>query len=382
MTNAVLDDLLARAVANGAAPGLVALVAGRDGTIYAGVANRCEDTPALTRDNVFCLASCTKLVTAVAALQCVERGLLALDDPIDGILPGFAEYQVLAGFGEDGAPLLRAPSRRITLRHLLTHTSGLGYDFTDSDLLRARGPAGPPPATSLAGLRSPLKFDPGEGWLYGVGSDWAGLVVEAASGRSLDDWFSDEIFAPLDMRDTGFAVPAANAAQLHARSGAREFTAIPALIADRSEWEYASGGGGLFGTAGDYLRLLRALLGGGDGILTAASIDLLFAPQTGLHRAGAFDSVSSALSARFDLFPDMATAWSLGGLINPQAVPGGRSAGSLGWAGIANTHYWVDREAGLCAVLMAQVLPFADPAMIATLRAFESTVYTHVAPHM
>lgn len=376
MNTAALDQLLADAVANQAAPGLVGMVADRDGIGYA----RCAGDVGL--QTIFSLASCTKLVTAIAALQCVERGLLMLDDPVDVLLPGFADYRVLAGFADDGAPILREPARRITLRHLLTHTSGLGYDFTDGDVLRARGPAGPPPATSLASLRSVLKFDPGEDWLYGVGTDWAGLVVEAATGRSLDDWFAAEIFAPLGVRDTGFAVPNEGVSQLHARGSERDFVPIPQLIADRADWEYASGGGGLFGTAGDYLRLLRALLNGGEGVLAQDSVDLLFIPATGPHRAGAFASVAPGISAPFDLFPAMATAWSLGGLIVSQDVPGGRRAGSLGWAGIANTHYWVDREAGICAVLMAQYLPFADPAMIATLRAFEGAVYAGLEPHM
>lgn len=384
MTHASLDALLTDAVTARAAPGLVALVGDRERVLFAGAAGRRDEQEAMTRDTVFSLASCTKLVTAVAALQCVERGLVALDEPVDALLPALADYQVLTGFGEDGAPQFRAPTRRITLRHLLAHNSGLGYEFTDAALMRARGDAGPPP-TALASLCAPLRFDPGEGWLYGIGSDWAGLVVEAASGRSLEDWFAAEIFEPLGMRDTGFAGPAPRRAQLYARAG-DAFVPIPHLIAEREAWEYASGGGGLFGTADDYLRLLQAVLaaasGTHDALLGPAMAELLFVPQSGSHRAGAFDSTVPAVSARFDLLPEMATTWSLGGMVNPQAVPGGRRAGSLGWAGIANTHYWVDREAGLCAVLMAQYLPFADPAMIATLRTFETAAYESFAPHM
>ena len=231
-----------------------------------------------------------------------------------------------------------------------------------------------PPATSLASLCGPLKFDPGEGWTYGVGIDWAGLMVEAVSGHSLEDYFAAEIFTPLGIAEMGFAVPQARRAQLFSRT-VDGFETTIAAVDDRSQWEYFSGGGGLFGTAGDYLRLLQALLTADRRILGDEMRRLLFAPQSGSHRAGALTSAIPAVNAPFDLFPDMATAWSLGGLINPQAIPGGRSAGSMGWAGIANTYYWVDPTAGLCAVIFAQYMPFADPAMIATLREFEAAVY-------
>lgn len=377
--NGELDTLLARAVEGGAAPGLVAMVADPVALLYAGCAGSRDGYDPMTLDSVFWLASLTKLVTAVAALQQVEQGRLALDAPIDTVLPELGGYHVLTGFGPGDVPLVRAPSRAITLRHLLSHSSGLSSDLFDPVLLRARGDAGPTSPQRLAALRGPLRFDPGDGWIYGVGSDWAGLAVEAVSGQSLSDYFAQEIFAPIGMRDTGFAVPAARRAQLYQRTGDTEFAAIASPVDDRSLWEYDPGGGGLFGPAGDYVRFLQALLSGGrapDGrILGEPLVGLLFEPQTGSIRAGALPAAVAGMNAPFDLFPEMASAWSLGGLVNPEAAPGGRHAGSLGWAGWANTYYWIDRDAGMCAVLMAQYLPFADPAMIATLRSFEAQVY-------
>ena len=374
---AIIDRLLDDAVARGVAAGLAAIVGDRDAILYEGQAGLRDPGggAAMTGDTIFWLASCTKLVTSIAALQLVERGLLALDTPIDDVLPDLAGYRVLAGIDADGAAVLRVPARPVTLRHLLTHTAGFGYDMMNPELLRARGAAGPPASSTIASLRGPLLFDPGEGWAYGNCTDWVGLAVEAVSGQTLDAYFQHEIFAPLGMHDTGFDAPSDRGAQLCARGADGGFVAVPSPVADRNAWEYISGGGGLFGTLPDYLRLLQAVLGGGRSILGEAMAREIFIIHTGPIRAGALASVVPEINAAFDLFPRMATGWSLGGMVNPEDVPCGRRAGSLGWAGLANTYYWADPAAGRCAVLSAQHLPFAEPAMIDTLRAFERTVY-------
>jgi methyl acetate hydrolase len=375
--NQRIDSLLVSAIEAGVAPGLVAMVAGRNGLMYSGCAGLrdIDRGIAMTTDTAFWIASFTKLVTSIAALTLVERGLLALDDPVDAILPTMADYQVLTGFDPDNAPVVRPPKRPITLRHLLSHTSGLGYEFADGMLLRARGEAGPPPPTSLASLRGPLRFDPGDGWVYGVGLDWVGLMIETVTGQSLDTYFQAEIFAPLGMNDTGFAVPTDRCAQLYQRTDTGVFASATSPVNDRGAWDFNPGGGGLFGTAGDFLHLLQALIDTDHQLLSANMIRSLFRVESREYRAGVIPIVVPGLNGHFDLFPDMHTGWSLGGMINPDSVPGGRRAGSLGWAGWANTYYWVDPDAGVCAVLMAQFVPFADPPMIATLRTFETEVY-------
>ena len=383
-----LRKVLEQAVASGAAPGLMAIVADREHVLFegwAGLRELPEQTP-MTPDSIFWIASLTKLVTAVAALQLVERGLLALDDPIDPLLPDLADYQVLTGFAEDGTPQLRAPLRRITLRHLLSHSSGLSSDLMDPILARARGAGGAELPFVRRSLRGPLRFDPGDGWTYGTGSDWAGLAIEAVTGQRLGDYFAAAIFAPLGMSDTDFAVPIERRAPLYARTGPNEFVPSASPVDDRSVWQYDPGGGGLFGSAGDYIRLLQTLLcdgmAAGGQILAPASVDLLFRAQTGSVRAGALDAGVPGMPAPFDLFPAMASGWSVGGMINPDDAEGRRRAGSLGWAGWANTYYWVDRSAGICAVLMAQFLPFADRAMIAALGDFERAAYAAEPLHM
>jgi methyl acetate hydrolase len=380
------ERMLADAVAAGAAPGLVAVVADRDATLNVAAAGvlGIEDGSPMSPDAVFWLASCTKLVTSIAALQCIERGALTLDDPLGSLVQAADDLQVLDGFDGTGRPLLRKPRNAVTLRHLLTHTSGLGYDLMSGPLLRFHGDKGPPPPGQLSSLKGPLLFDPGEGWTYGVSTDWVGRVVEAVSGTTLDAYCREEIFTPLGLRDTGFAPLAGRPrAMLHQRAADGDFVQIPCPCDDTADWEYRSGGGGLFGTAADFIRLLRMVLRLGelDGarILRPATAQLLFGNAVNGHRAGALPSIVPTVNAPFDLFANQHSGWSLAGLINPADVPGGRLAGSLSWAGIANTHYWIDPGAGICAALMAQYLPFADPAMMGVLRSFEQAVYRSTA---
>ena len=176
----------------------------------------------MTPDTVFRIASMTKAVTGVAAMQCVERGRLSLDQPAGEIMPELAEPQVLEGFDADGKPRLRPARRKITLRMLLTHTAGFVYPVWNANFNRYCETTGFPTIMSgkLAALNAPLAFEPGERWEYGINIDWAGRMVEAVSGQDLDAYMRENIFAPLGMRDTGF-VPTqeqlARSVQAHAR---------------------------------------------------------------------------------------------------------------------------------------------------------------------
>lgn len=377
------ETALDAAVSDGRVAGAVALVADRDGVIYetASGLRTVGGVAAMDPATVFWLASMTKAIASVAALREVELGRLSLDGDLTPLLPEFAGLQVLEGFEADGTPRLRPARRAPTLRQLLTHTSGFGYGFLQGELARWREASGAP--DPMAGFRAghvqPLLFEPGEQWAYGIGVDWAGLAVEAASGQRLDAYLAEHVFEPLNMTDTGFlpsAEQAARRASPHVRGPEGKLMPIP--FAMPSAPEVWSGGGGLFGTARDYSRFTRMLLNGGtlDGarVLKAETVDQLGQVQTGPLRAGAFNG-ALAMTLDFDLFPEQHTGWGLTGLINPEASADGRGAGSLAWAGIFNTYYWVDRSAGLSGMLMTQQTPFGDPDVLALFKSLERDAY-------
>lgn len=386
---ASIDRVLADAVDGGVAAGLVGAVGRGDAELYeAGYGVRVAGSPApMEADTIVWLASMTKLVTTIAAMQLVETGALALDVPIAGLLPELAGPDVLAGFAADGSPILRPARGLITLRQLLTHSSGIGYELMHPDLLRARGPGGTPAATSLASLRGPLATDPGTGWTYGYGIDWAGIAIERRSGLTLDRYMAEHIFAPLAMHDTGFVVPEtarSRVAGVQLRQSDGTLVTIPSPAGAPEDWEFHSGGAGLFGTARDYLRLLRMILRGGelDGvrILRADTVAAMTENQIGDRTGGRLDTSNPAITLPYDPLPGQVAGWSLLGARNAAAVPGARHAGSASWAGIAGTLFWVDPDADLCGVLIAQLLPFADPALRAVQLAFEHAAYADAAP--
>jgi methyl acetate hydrolase len=379
-----LHGLMASAVEAADVPGAAMLVADRDGVLFAEAFGRrgvADNTP-MTLDSLFWLASMTKAVTSAAAMQLVERGLLELDAPISALLPELGKPQVLMGFDANGTPRLRPAARPITLRHLLTHTAGFTYDTFSADMMRFRGEAGPAKPGQRAGLNGPLLFDPGDGWEYGVSTDWVGLAVEAASGQRLDAYFAEHLFRPLKMTDTGFVFSPADkerVAALHLRGGDGSVSVIPSPVADAAEWEVLLGGAGLIGTGGDYVRFMRMILNKGmlDGVrvLKSETVDLMSENQVGSLLAGSAASIFPRGSNRPDLFPGMGNAWGLGFLINSLPGKGGRATGSLSWTGLANCYYWIDSTSGLCAVLLAQLLPFGDSKMLGLLESFETAIY-------
>lgn len=379
-----LDSLLAAALDAGGIAGAVALIGNRDGLRDAAAVGLADPAQgrAMALDTIFQLASMTKAVTSVAALQLVERGMLNLDTPIGGLLPALAEAQVLDGFDAQGAPQLRAPARPITLRHLLTHTSGLGYPFMNADMAQSYGVGGMPAPGSLASITAPLLFDPGSGWEYGVSTDWVGLAVEAASGQRLGAYFAEHILGPLGMVDTAFALTPGQTARRAALLSRRDdggFDPLPIEIGGGDMAEFEAGGAGLLGSAPDYLRFTRMILNHGslDGvqILRPESVAAMAQNQVAPLRAGAMGSIVPALAHPFDTFPEMHTGWGLGFLINPETGPNGRAAGSLAWAGIANSYYWIDPASDVTAVVMMQFLPFGDPGALAVLAAVERAAY-------
>ena len=321
-------------------------------------------------DAAFWIASCTKAITALAAAQLVERGLLDLDEAVGARLPQLASPQVLEGFDAEGAPILRPAKRAITLRHLLTHTSGMAYDFCNADLGRYMSATG----RSLMEIGDVLVFEPGEGWQYGIGIDAAGWLIEAVTGQGLDAVFDEHILGPLGMTSTAFVPDAALTARragMHVTGPDGTLIATDPFPMPAEGW----GGGGLVSTAPDYLKFLRAIMGDGAGVVGPTALALLRENQGSDWPAGELITANPVFSSDFKPMPGIDKRWTLGFLRNETDVPGGRKAGSLAWGGIANCYYWADPASGVAGALFAQFLPFADPRMLATFEAFERAVY-------
>lgn len=368
-----------QAFANANLPGVVGMIVDRDGVRFSsalGVTDTESNRP-VAEDTPFQIASMTKALASVAAMQQVEAGWLDLDAPIGDLVPDLANAQVLTGFDADGKPQLRPAARPVTLRHLLTHTAGLGYFFIHPEVLQYFSAVGMPAPGSLDSIRMPLMFDPGERWEYSVGIDWAGLAVEAATGEKLGDYMAEHVFAPLGMTGTGFydALPE-GAAQVHVRDESGALKVQPMFLGGG---EYHNAGGGLIGTAPDYARFVRAMLRGGelDGkrVLKQETVAEMARNQIGPLRAGAMGTSMPHLAQPYDTFPDQHTGWGLGFLINPEQGPNGRAPGSLAWAGLFNSYYWIDPQSGVGGVMMSQLSPFGDPGALATFGALEQMAY-------
>ncbi|HEY3021638.1 MAG TPA: serine hydrolase domain-containing protein [Solirubrobacteraceae bacterium] len=381
-----IDGILERAAADRVVPGVVAVAGDRDRALYEGAAGRLSvDTDAPVRtDTVFWIASMTKAIASVAALQLIERGELELEQPVADVLPAFARLQVLEGFDGD-EPRLRPPARQATLRHLLTHTSGLGYWFSNADVLRYHQLTGVPDPTSgrLAVLEVPLIADPGTRWEYGTSVDWLGQVIEAVSGEDLSTYCRAHIFDPLGMADATFTPTEAQLGRMmtvHSRTPDGGLVATPFEMP--REPEFFSGGGGAFATAGDYLRFMRALLRGGelDGerLLRAETVDLAFADH--LQGAPLPDVIRSAVPELCNDIPSLPVAqgFGLGFHLVLEDLPGMRRAGTGDWAGLCNCYYWIDRASGVAGAFLTQVLPFYDARIVETCARFEEAVYAEV----
>ncbi len=364
-------------------PGVVAMAANETSVVYqgaTGLRNMAAATP-MSTDTIFRIASMVKLLTSVAALQLVEQGKLKLDEPAANIDSTLASQQLLAGFDAKGIPQLRPAHMPLTLRHLLTHTSGFSYPLWDPNVVRylkaARGKPHLP--------RRPLMFEPGSRWAYGGSLDNVGRLIEIASGQSLDRYFSDHITGPLGMRDTGFVISEkqrARQASLHVRDAGGKL--LPQPFEKLAAPTAFSGGGGIYSTAPDYLSLLQALLNGGSlrgtSILRPESVTLMSANQIGNLEIGVMRTTNPALSNDVDLFPGVQLRWGLGHMINAGPVADGRRAGSLTWAGLFNTYYWIDPTSRIAGVIMMQILPFVDKQALVAYRQFERGIYHALGP--
>jgi CubicO group peptidase (beta-lactamase class C family) len=382
--SAAIDASLRDAVARKDVPGVVALVTDRKRVLYQGAFGVADVATgrALEADALFRIASMTKPVTSLAAMQLVEQGRIGLDDPVEKYLPEFANLKVFESFDPaTGEYRLRPASRPPTVRHVLTHTSGLAYPFTSATWRDFK-----PRAGETYPFGGPLLFDPGERWHYSTSTDVVGRLVEVVSGQKLEDYFRQHIFAPLKMSDTSYNVPQDKAARLvpaQQRAGERMDGAIVLQTPQPGLTIPAPiGGGGLASTADDYGRFARMFLNGGelDGarVLKAETVALMGENAMGVISVPALKT-HLPRSADFSFIADGRDKWGLGFLITVDQVPGKRSPGSLSWGGINNTYFWIDPRRGIAGVILMQYLPFADAKALAVYDAFERGAYQLVS---
>lgn len=378
-----IDALLESACESGAVPGVVAIIADTTGATFerAYGLSDIEQGTALQPDAIFRVASLTKAVVAIAVMQLIERDELDLDTPVGDIIPAFDQVQVLDGF--DGqVPRLRAPRRRATVRNLMTHTSGLTYDAFHPDLLRYGQVSGVPMPSSglLASFDSPMVCDPGERFTYGMSTDWTGQVLEALTGRPLEQLVRERITEPLGLRDVAFALDQEQARRLapvHVRQADGSFEVI------EFKWppdpEFHSAGHGLYASARNYMAIQELLLRGGelDGVrlLEPATVAMMTGDELTKQGIRMERLPSARPEFSYDLIPRATASWGLDIEITIAEQPGLRSAGSFGWCGTFNNYYWVDPQNRIAAALHMSYLPLFDPGATELYEHFERAIY-------
>ena len=383
-SQAQIDQILRQKSDAREIPGVVAIAASSNEVIYQGAFGKRDlsKPDAMTADSVFWIASMSKAITAAGAMQLVEEGKLSLDAPIGKVLPDLAAPQVLEGFDANGEPKLRPAKTEITLRHLMTHTAGFCYNMWNGDMVKYLDKTGLPAVTTCKNdaLKTPIMSDPGTRWEYGTNIDFVGKAVEAVSGKRLDAYLRDHLFTPLGMSDTGFKLGDSQRQRLvgmHARGEDGSLAPIPFEL--EQDPEFHMGGGGLYGTAGDYIKFTQMILnagrGNGNQVLTPETVAMMGQNHIGeLNMTKMISAVPSATND-VDLYPDMVKKWGLSFLITTAKTPEGRSPGSLAWAGLANTYYWIDPSRDVTGVILMQLLPFADSKCLEAFVGFETGIY-------
>jgi methyl acetate hydrolase len=383
-TTTGIDQTLRASLQQHKIPMAVAMACTSNKTTYSGAFGKRDLASGVdvTLDSIFGIASMTKPITSVAAMQLVEQGKLKLDEPASTYIKELGSLQVLQGFDpKTGKPILKPATKPVTLRTLLTHTSGFAYDTWFPDMVRWEKETGNAfPLGTVAPL-TPLMFEPGSRWQYGTSADWSGRLVETVSGLTLEQYFQKNILQPLSMHDTGFLLSGAKFDRLVAESDRQPDGKLKENPRKQPAPPKAfNGGGGLYSTAPDYVRFMQMILRrgkGGDGavILQPKTVDMMATIQTGDLSAGKLKTARPAISSDVDFHPGFKDGFGFGFLINSVAYDGRRSAGSLAWAGIWNTYFWIDPKKDVAGVIMMQFLPFADKEGLAALGDFERAVY-------
>ena len=372
---AAISAVLKAATDRGEVPGVAVAIVNKDGLLYNeafGKSRTLTDKP-MAKDTIFNMASMTKPVTSVAIMMLMEEGKLKLDDEVATYLPKWQEPLVISQFNDPDASFETRPARRpITIRHLLTHTSGLGYGFASPTLTRLIE------KTKKTELDLPLLFDPGEGWAYGPSTRVLGHVVEVISGQKLDAFLESRIFSPLGMHDTSYLVPTTKyervvAVNRRGTDGKFVEQPVPSTIPAN-----VLGDGGLYGTATDYGLFLRMLLNrgmlNGKRILSERSVKTMLQVHTGNVVVKEQQSANQGLSRNFPVGAGR-DKWGLGFQLAADRQANRRSPGSGTWAGIFNTHFFIDPSREIGVVVMMQTLPFYDEAAMKVYSDVEEAVY-------
>jgi methyl acetate hydrolase len=381
---APIDKALGKAVEAKLVPHVVAIAATDKGIVYEGAFGKqsIEGGPEITPDTVFWIASMTKAVTATACMQLVEQGKLQLEQSMGEVLSELKQPKILEGFDASGAPKLRPATKPITLRHLLTHTAGFVYSIWNAPMAQYEKVTGTPfiGECKNGSFQAPIMFEPGERWEYGINIDWVGKAVEAVSDQSLEVYFREHIFDPLGMPDTGFLISSAQKARVatmynRTANGALESRAFE--MPQRPE--FFMGGGALFSTPRNYMAFLQMLLNDGTfngaRVLKPETVALMRQNHIGELNVQTLKTIRPDLSNDANFFPGMNHKWGLSFDINPQPGPNGRSAGSLCWAGLFNTYFWIDPSKRVTGTIMTQLLPFADTEVLKLYANFERSLY-------
>lgn len=377
-----LDQFLDSQIANGAVPSVAVFIVDKSkGIVYQHASGKGNKGSELRTDDLFAIYSMTKPVTAVAVLQLVEQGKLGLDDPVSRYIPEFADLPVIKSFDwKDTTYTTEPQSHPITIRQLLSHTSGLAYDFVSNELeaISAKMEKTGTKKGKKVYLTFPLLFQPGTRWHYGTGTEALGDIIAKVSGESLDVYFKRHIFDPLGMKDTFFEVPEEKKSRLADRyqKNGNGYTARRSSGYDKP---VILGGYGLFSTGQDYSRFIQCLLNDGslDGkrLLASASVKEMSRNQIGGLNANPLKSANPGLTKSFPEAGNL--KFGLGSIIAGTTLEGRRSMGSYGWAGILNTFFWIDPARQTGTIVMMQQLPFFDDPCLETLHGVESILYAN-----
>lgn len=378
----VLDSILKNAVTRaGGVPGVVAMVTDKDGNIYEGAYGyrNIETKEPMTLDTVFAMFSTTKAVTGLILMKLVEDGLVSLSDPVSKYLPEINDIEVLVGYDENGYPQTKKPDNEITIDMLMLHTAGFGYEFFSEDDARYREAKGVPSilTSTAASLQSVLLFEPGTAWNYGVNIDWVGRVIEVVTGLRLEAAMKKYLFEPQNMKNISFTPPVdmkQRRAVIHLRNEEGTISANTELAAPGTP-EMDMGGHGLYASIDEYMKFIRVILNEGDNVLSPETVKQMLTNGLGELKSGGWKTSNTTLSNDGEFFPGFDKTWAYTFQVNETALPTGRPAKQVMWAGLANLFYWIDVENGIGGFWATQVLPFHDPAAYLGYVEFESAVY-------